>query len=157
MKEIILTNGLIALVDNEDYERINKYKWTFHNGGYAIRHIEGTKNSTIMMHREILHTKKNKNLDHINQNKLDNRKENLRVATNSQNQANRKKWLVMGQPCSSKYRGVSWHKGAKKWRALTEHKGVHYNLGNYDSEEKAAKVYDLKVQELHGEFAKLNF
>ena len=118
MKKIKLSKGKVALVDNEDYIWLNQWKWHFMAGGYAMRHLrisEDKNSKLIYMHRQILNTPKGLESDHINRNKLDNRKENLRVATRSQNNMNRKKRIN----CTSKYKGVSWHKQRKKWQART--------------------------------------
>lgn len=83
MKEIILSNGKIAIVDNEDFKRLNKYKWSFVQG-YAFRNTHrNRKNGTVRMHREILKAPMGTDVDHKNGNRLDNRKENIRVCTHS--------------------------------------------------------------------------
>ncbi len=105
MKKIPLTQGKFALVDDEDFEYLNQWKWKFLSG-YAARK-KGKK--TIYMHRLVNNTLDNKSTDHINMNKSDNRKENLRSSTSSQNKFNRDS---MGG--SSKYKGVSWNKKREK-------------------------------------------
>jgi hypothetical protein len=109
------------------------------------------------MHREILgfgSIKQDPRLvDHRNRNGLDNRRENLRPSTNSQNLGNR-----IGSPnSSSKYKGVHWDSTRGKWRTQAQHDGKTYRLGRFDSEEEAAAAYDRKALELWGEFALLNF
>lgn len=93
-----------------------------------------------------------KEIDHINGIKDDNRIENLREVTHLQNQQNRKKIKQF----TSKFKGVSWQKQTKKWRALIYNKGIQIYLGLFDSEIKAAKAYNDKAIELFGEFANLN-
>lgn len=163
-QQIELTQGQIALVDDEDYEMINQYKWCAvrykHKdstvGFYAIR----TRyfNSTwerILMHRFILNVKDKRWIDHKNHNTLDNRKENLRACTISQNQANKRK----KDHCTSIYKGVSWHKSKfdSKWLAQIGHHNKVYYLGNFDNEIDAAYAYDKAAYEQWGEFANLNF
>src|ERR1039457_4498915 len=92
MKEISLTRGKTALVDDEDFDRINAIKWTYQgNRGYAYNMSAlGTK-KCVLMHRYIMSPKKNEQIDHINHDKLDNRKSNLRICSNTQNGQNKYK------------------------------------------------------------------
>lgn len=148
MKKVVLKGknalGKIALIDNADFERVNKYSWNVNNGGYAI-HIH------IAMHRFIMNTPKGMDTDHINGNRLDNRKKNLRICSRSQNHFNRKKRANT----SSVYKGVYWKKDRGKWRAvIIFNKPIH--IGYFTSEIDAAKSYNVKALELYGEFAKLN-
>ncbi len=155
MKEIKLTQGKLAIVDDEDYEYLNKYKWGFHRtktNNYAISSHRGID---LKMHRLILGLTKGdkKEVDHINRNGLDNRKENLRLCTRQQNCYNR-------QPQhgrTSKYKGVSWFAESKKWRALIMNNGILIHLGLFENEIDAVRVYDKAAKELFGEFAYLNF
>ena len=92
-------------------------------------------------------------VDHRNRNTLDNRIENLRAATKSQNQYNR-----LSQPrARSGYKGVSYHKGTGRWVARISADRIARHLGYFDSPEAAGKAYDVAAIELHGEFARLNF
>lgn len=158
MKKIQLTLGKFALVDDEDYEILNKYKWHCHSSspiyGYAVRSIypKGIK-KTILMHRIILNAKYGQNVDHENRNPLDNRRKNLRIATKSENSINSKIY----KNNTSGFRGVGWHKGIKMWYAslCINQKDVH--IGYYENKIDAAKAYDKKAKELFGKFAKLNF
>jgi hypothetical protein len=94
MKRIKLTQGKYALVDDEDFESLNKYKWYFHQG-YAIRNtkMKFGKRTTIFMHRIITNCPKGKDVDHINMNGLNNQKYNMRVCKRSQNITNDKKTI----------------------------------------------------------------
>jgi hypothetical protein len=93
MKEIKLTKGKTAIVDDEDFDRLSQYKWQFAVIGYARRtvYVKGKKGrQTLYMHRDILATPSDMFTDHINGNRLDNRKENLRVCTQAENNRNRR-------------------------------------------------------------------
>jgi len=157
-KQIQLTQGKYALVDNSDYEDLSKYKWYAYKCGknyYAARsvRIKGTKKKqTIIMHSLIAKTPDGMVTDHINGNGLDNRRENLRICSHRENICNCK-------PRSgfSRFKGVSWNVLLKKWRARICYKGKKISLGCYQKEEEAARAYDLKASEWFGEYAKLNF
>lgn len=157
MREIILTQGKIAIVDDEDYAFINQWKWYCSTSGYAVRHqyvgtVNGKqKNIAILMHRLINKTPKGMDTDHIDHDRLNNRKSNLRSATVAQNQMNVK--LVRG---NSKFKGVTFHKRDHYWQASINIKGKRTYLGSFKSELDAAKAYNIKALELHGEFAFLN-
>jgi len=150
MKEI-LVSGLVALVDDEDFVKVSDFKWTLHSRGYATAYAGGGRRDQkyVLMHQLIVSSEAD--IDHRNGNKLDNRKQNLRPATRSQNNANRK-----AQPHSSKYKGVRWHRQNKKWTAQIGVDGKSKYLGSFVSEEEAAQVYDRAAIELYGAFAKVN-
>lgn len=149
MKTIPLTQGKFAIVDDEDYPELSKYKWYIARG-YAVR---GFKGKTIFMHKNILNTPNGFQTDHINHNGLDNKRCNLRICTASQNQQNRQH----RPDGSSKYKGVWWDKVRKKWKSQIKHNNCMIYLGYFISEKEAAKMYDIKAIELFGEFAYLNF
>lgn len=150
MKKIPLTRNRVALVDDEDFEELNKHKWTSSSHGYAKRAIFG---KTVYMHREILGKVDGLEVDHKNGNGLDNRKENLRRCSRMEN--------VRNQRCTrggtSKYKGVSWHKIVGMWRATIFKNGRHFQINHFKNEVDAAKAYDVTAKELYGEFARLNF
>jgi hypothetical protein len=154
--DIILTQNQVTTIDDEDYELASKYKWHAvkePSGYYAYSHFyrEG-KRTTIQLHRLIMKAEKGQQIDHINGNTLDNRKENLRFCDYSQNQQNKKQ--TRG---TSKYKGVSLFKETGKWKASIGVDRKNYHIGYFDSEEEAAKAYDKKTKELFKEFASLNF
>lgn len=156
MKEIPLTKGQIALVDDADYEWLNQWKWCYLGERYAARwDNDANPRQLIYMHRLIMQTPEGMRTDHINLNKLDNRRNNLRIVTNSQNGMN-----IPKQPkrcCSSRYKGVSWSKKCSKWQAyITKNRKVTY-IGLFTDEIEAARAYDVKAFELFGEFALPNF
>lgn len=153
MKEIKLTQGKVALVDDEDFENLNQCKWfamkhgrTFY-AGRAIR-VSGKRN-TQSMHCLIMN---GKGIDHIDHNGLNNQKSNLRFCTSSENSMNRRK----KQNCTSIYKGVSFFKRDKIWRAEIEINYRHIRLGRFVSEVEAAQAYNKKAIELFGEFAHIN-
>jgi hypothetical protein len=149
MKEIQLTQGKVALVDDEDYEWLSQYKWCIHSEGYAIRTVWVNSKSVIkFMHRDILNPPAGMFTDHINHNKTDNRRCNLRVCTISQNTFNSK----LRSNNTSGIKGVSYSKKSKKWMAQIQYLGTDFYLGCYDNIEDAAIAYDNKSRELFGEF-----
>lgn len=159
MKQISLTQGKFAIVDDNRYESLSKYKWYVLKAPYTYYAARwgwnGKKKTNIFMHREILGLRfKDKILtDHRNHNGLDNRLFNLRSCDSFQNQQNGKR----RKNGSSKFKGVCWHKIAQKWQAQIKFKCKFIYLGSFDNEIEAAKAYDTKAKELFGEFACTNF
>jgi hypothetical protein len=156
-KEIPLTRGKIALVDDEDFEELNKYLWSAIRKRkifYAIRTVLKADGGhmNIEMHQQILEVSDGLKVDHINGNGLDNRRCNLRPCTNSQNLCNRGRT----RNNTSGYKGVSWDKRAHKWEASIGVDGKHKHLGRFDSREDAARAYNEAAKRLHGNFARLN-
>ncbi len=152
MKEIQLTKGKVALVDDEDFDWLNQWSWCY-NGKYAIRGFKiNGKSHSVRMHRAIIDTPEGMLTDHVNGNKLDNRKENLRICSNSQNQCNR----GVPQNSTSGYKGVTWAKNIRKWRAQININGNRRKLGSFDDVLDAARAYDKAAKENFGEFACVN-
>jgi hypothetical protein len=149
MKEIPITRGKVALVDDEDYEYLTQTSWCCLNNGYAMR---GRKDVPELMHRIIMNAKDREYVDHINHNRLDNRKCNLRIATKTQNEANKK----LQRNSTSGYKGVSLEKRTNRWVAYIGSNKNRKYLGLYASKEEAAKAYNKAAIELYGEFALLN-
>lgn len=162
MKDILLTKGKRILLDDEDYEWANKYKWYtkknrsgYYGNWYIVRYYYSkTKRTTIRMHREIMGLCKEdiSQVDHKDHNGFNNQKANLRICTNKENQQNKKP--VAG--CFSKYKGVSYNKRDKLWQSQITNNGKRY-YGWFKNEVDAAIDYDKKAKELFGEFAYLNF
>ena len=154
MKRIPLTQGQFAVVDDENYEWLNQWKWSATKNGntfYAARIQTKPKRKRVYMHREIMKASKGEQIDHIDKNGLNNHIINLRFCTNAQNHQNSR--LRGG---SSYYRGVSKCGNCNKWRADIKHKGKSIWLGNYNTEIEAAKAYNKKASELFGNFARMN-
>lgn len=130
MKYIKLTRNKEAIVDDEDFDLISKYKWYCSSMGYAQRSDRVNKKRVeVLLHRFLLKAKKGQEIDHVNRNPLDNRKENLRFCTRSENNHNR----GMNKNNSSGYKGVYWHKGAKKWLAQIMLDRKRINVGLFSS------------------------
>jgi hypothetical protein len=140
MREIPLTQGKIALVDDDDFEELNKYKWCARvreHTSYAERKESKTR-KIIRMHREVLkYIPDGMFTDHIDGNGLNNQKYNLRIVTTRQNAQNRH------QIKTSKYPGVVWHSRDKKWYARIIVDGKQNSLGYYDLEDDAANAYNI--------------
>jgi hypothetical protein len=158
VKEIPLTRGKFAIIDDEYFEELNKFKWQASTTGYARRsEFLNGKRKYVSMHRSITDAKAGEMVDHINGNRLDNRRCNLRVCNNSQNQMNSRS-SFNGK--SSKYKGVCKFqpKGRRKikWMASIGKDGKKKTLGYYDTEIAAAHAYNQAAKELFGEFALLN-
>lgn len=151
MKEIKLSKGFIALVDDEDFEWLNQWKWSYHSGGYAVRMHLGHK--MLFMHRFIMNVPTTLEIDHINHNGIDNRKCNLRICTTSQNLHNTK----IQRNNTSGYKGVSFNKLTNKWEAYIKINNKKIHLGLFNTSEDAARAYDAKTKNSFGKFALTNF
>lgn len=153
MKLIELTQGKFAKVDDEDFEELARYKWHYSDygrTGYARRMNYKKRPYLLRMHCVLLCVAPPLMVDHINGDGLDNRKENLRVVSKSQNMMNRS----IQKNSSSGYKGVS--KCLGKWRAyiVVDRKQIH--LGVFDEKINAAIAYNEAVVKYHGEYAVLN-
>jgi hypothetical protein len=156
-RRIPLTQGQFAKVDQIDYPRIHKYKWRAQKTvwSYNAVRVKTIKNKIIIiyMHREILPGRDGLVVDHINNDGLDNRRVNLRLATIAENNQNRRG--PTGK--SSRYKGVAWDNRGKRWRARISANKKIILLGSFKSEIEAAKAYDAAARKYHGRFASPNF
>lgn len=152
-KYIILNNGQKTIVDEEDFESFGKYKWCLNNSGYVFGY--GPCKKVNSLHRYIMskiHNIKDKDIDHINKNKLDNRKFNLRICNKSQNNSNTEHRKIN----TSGYKGVSFNKTNKLWCAKICFNNKHVNIGLFETARLAAIAYDLYSKFLFKEFAVAN-
>jgi hypothetical protein len=155
MKKIKLSQGKYALVDNEDYEKLSKYKWYSQKNRltwYTTRWIKKDgKWKQIQMHRQIMKTPKGMVTDHIDHNGLNNQKKNLRICTVQQNNCNN-----LQKAGKSGVRGVYWYKRYNNWHVQITINGKRTHIGYYDDINEAAKEWNRVAKKYNGEFAILN-
>jgi hypothetical protein len=159
VKQIQLTKGYVALVDDDDYEWLPAYSWSFHSMGYAghtATQSDWRHGKTILMHREIAEVhfmvEPGQDVDHIDGNGLNNQKSNLRAATRAQNLANKRKSFTN----TSGYKGVHLHKKVNTYNAQIMIAGKLIGLGSYVSRHHAALIYNAAATFYNGEYARLN-
>lgn len=145
MKQIPLSRGVFARIDDEDYERVSARKWTLDKNGYVVCKVNRRK---VLLHRFILAAPAHLDVDHKDRDPLNCQRHNLRLATRSQNSANR------GPGRGRRYKGV--YRKKNRWHAMIMVQGVHYWLGSYLTEEAAALAYNQAAIKHFGEFAWLN-
>lgn len=151
MKGLQLTKNREAIIDDEDFEFLNQWKWSIHQAGryqYAARQNKG---KIIKLHRLLMKAKAGDVVDHKNGDTLDNRRSNLRLCSKGQNNMNVKKRIDN----KSGFKGVCFKRG--KWMAYIQANKKWKHLGYHESAEAAALVYDIAAKEMHGEYAKVNF
>lgn len=158
MRQIPLTKGQVAIVDDSDYEYLMQWKWhsTRGNAGYYAKRMDYKDNRKIdvLMARVIMGVTESKIfVDHKNNNTLDNTRGNLRICSNAQNSCNRRS----AKGSTSKFLGVSFLARMRKWKAQIQKHGKRIYLGLFDNEEDAAKAYDIAAKQYHGEYANVNF
>jgi hypothetical protein len=156
MAELTISDGSKVLVDDQDLPLVAGYTWGIAGKGYVstLLKIDGRKRR-IYIHRLIMGAQKGQQVDHRHHNKLDNRRSELRLSTGAQNLQNTRYKTKPG-PNPSKYKGVSWHGLAQKWRAEIKPLGKRLYLGLFREEIDAAKAYDRAARLHFGEFAHLN-
>lgn len=157
MKELILKNHTLpAIVDDHNYDKLNKYTWYINGNGYANRFVKGLNTfrvKSVYLHKEILNNPSSE-IDHIDRNKLNCLESNLRLCTRSENFQNRTKRLNT----ASIYKGVFKRKdsGIRIWRAAIKIKNTRTYLGCFEKETDAALAYNIAASKHFGEFAHLN-
>jgi hypothetical protein len=150
VRKLPISRGLEVLLDEADFVNLSRYRWSaLMRGGvpYAARWVGG---KVLTMHRVILEAPVGIQVDHINNDSLDNRRENLRLCTQAENLRNRRSRVG-----ASRFKGVS--PAGMKWRADIRLNGRAKYIGTFPTEEEAARAYDAKASEIYGEFASLNF
>jgi hypothetical protein len=150
-KAIPLTKGKFAIVDEADYDWLMQSKWFCSERGYALKRRTDRKTGEGM-HRILTNPPKGMMPDHINGDRLDNRRSNLRVVNALQNAQNRGK----NKNSVSMYKGVSWKVENNKWQARIRIVGKQHHIGLYDTELEAAQAYDQAAKLQHGQYARLN-
>lgn len=152
MKTITLFCGRIALVDDEDYEYLSSFKWSYDQVGYAQRSVMTADGRRIRrMHHDILRVARGKLIDHIDGNGLNNQRANLRVCDRTGNNRNR----IVRKDCKSGLKGVTLM-ASGKWRAriIVNYKAIY--LGYFPNAEGAAAAYDAAAVKYFGAFARTN-
>lgn len=151
-----------TIIDADMYKELSKYHWYVNNKGYVMCSLYKSykKRKGVSLHRFIMNPKKDEQIDHIDRNRLNNTRKNLRVVTNQQNRFNSK----IPDTNKSGYKGVHWIESIKKWRARIHLNGKSFSLGCYSSPKLASDVYNTVAKEIHGNFfykktteKKLNF
>ena len=149
---IPLTQGRQARVSDSDYPTLSQFKWRYTSGGYAARTVrDHGRTLTVYLHRFLLDAQPGQQIDHRNGDKLDCRRENLRLATGAENQRNKR----VSANSRTGLKGVAPYRG--KFHARIRVDGRRIHLGYWPDAETAALVYDAAARRFHGEFAYLNF
>lgn len=147
MRYISLTQGQFAIVDEADFEELSKYKWYFHQGR-AVRKprvVDGRKKGFVWMHREIVNPGKNKVVDHINGNTLDNRRDNLRVCTRSQNQWNK----TLHTKSVTGVKNIHWNKQKRRYIVRFQKYGKKIDFGQFKALPDAIERRNMVVSSVH--------
>lgn len=153
MREIPLTRDKVAIVDDEDYERLKGLKWYAHCARGLWYAVCSNGKKPIHMHHVVLRLSGDQRVDHRDCDGLNNRKENLRLATHAQNMRNRRRQSNN----TSGFKGVYLSKRGDRWLGQIKFNGQYTYLGSFLQAADAARAYDAKARELYGDFARLNF
>jgi len=147
---VFLSRGKYSLIDSIDWDLVKAYNWTYllHRDGRQYAFRRGRDRHIVYLHREVTGRVAGMVTDHRNSNGLDNRRNNLRTCTTSQNNANRRP--------IGKFKGVK-QSNSGRWIAVIKRNGVNKHIGTFDSAAEAAKAYDVHALRIFGEFAWLNF
>ncbi len=141
-----------VMVDDEDYNLLNQFYWSVDKDGTVTSSLKGKLKKRIILARFLLNPPDNLEIDHIDGNRLNNQRSNLRFATSNQNKMNR----GPRKDNTSGYKGVSWHKQRSKWTVRIKANGKYLSLGLYDNKIDAAKVYNKSAIKYFGDYAWLN-
>lgn len=153
MKFIPLTKGKEAIVDDDIFLYLMQWRWYCSTQNRAVRTTgDGKDQKMIYMHRVVMGDPEGMEIDHINMDSLDNRRENLRVCTRAENSANKKKYSTN----TSGYKGVTRNRKSGRWIARITINYVNIHLGSFDSAKEAAKAYNEASEKYHGEYSRAN-
>lgn len=157
-REIPLTQGKVAIVDDEDYEVLSQFKWHAWKspGGhwYAKRKMQvNGRPASVSLQNFLMKPSDGLLVDHVNHNGLDNRRTNLRPCTSQQNKWNNRAYSTN----KSGLKGVMWVSSRARWHAVISSNGQRHRLGTFMTAEEAARAYDAAARIHHGQFACLNF
>jgi len=151
---IRLRGGAMTYLDDADYDRAQAYRWHKTSNGYVAGSVvEQGARKRVYLHRWLLDAQPGQLVDHIDGNPLNNRRSNLRLATRSQNQANRRR----NRSSRSRYKGVTWHTRQQRWMARLQVNGRRITIGYYADPLQAAYEYDAFARTYFGEYARVNF
>lgn len=153
-QHIPLTRGQTARIDDSDYDVVSQFKWLFVGSGYAGRFVTRNGHKKLLyLHRFLLDAQGDQRVDHINGDRLDNRRENLRLVNLYQNQQNRK---CPAHSTSGK-KGVCWHRTQGKWHVRISVNGIRIHLGYHNDLETAALLYDAAARRFFNGYARPNY
>ena len=153
-KQIPLNGDVATCVNDSDYERVLPFTWFLSGTGYAVGFVpvDGRFQLTYL-HRFLMDAQPGQIVDHINGDSLDNRRDNLRLATPQQNGQNKR----LSPLSTTGLKGVGWHRKRNKYHARIQLQGIRYHLGFFEDAETAAQAYDAAARTLFGEFAVCNY
>lgn len=155
MREIPLTRGRVALVDDDDYTSLSIFKWHYQTRGYAARSFGSRGNQVFLwIHRIVVNAPPGMQVDHVDGNRLNNQKSNLRVCTGLENRLHVRN-CRRGK--TSRFKGVHWNSHLSKWTAQITAFQTNRYLGVFFYEEDAARAYDVAAILAFGVFANPNF
>jgi len=152
-KALRLHKGASTTLDDADYDRAKAFHWHKTTNGYVAGYVVEQGGRRVYLHRWLLDAQPGQFVDHIDGNKLNNRRSNLRLVTRSQNQANRRH----NRTSRSRYKGVTWHKRRKRWMARIQVRGRRITIGYFNDPLQAAYEYDAFARNYFGEYARINF
>jgi HNH endonuclease len=148
--KILKIKGGETILDDDDYEWASQFRWRVNEWGYAVKSHASTSGrlTMIRLSRVIMNAPPYMEVDHINRIPLDNRKENLRLATKQQNAWNR----LIARKDKKEPKGVGWHKRIQKYQTRIRVNGGYEHLGYFDSVEEAKAVFEIRASQLRGDW-----
>lgn len=149
MTKILTAKGAECLVDDDVFEWARFFEWRLTSGYFFVENA----GRTVLLHRVVIGAEPGQEVDHVDANRLNNTRENLRICSRAENMMNRHCF----RGGHSGFKGVTFHKRLGKWAAQITSKNKNKWLGSFDDEAEAARAYDAAARELFGSFARLNF